>query len=123
MQFQFLVSQIHKPFDQDFHKAVLKHRKYVLLHAWWKQESNTFSTRTARELTEGLTAVQSGSEAAGVGVDGDVGGRGVQQRISDDDWVDDALTGDGVEHLRAHIWWWQRHELQGDGVIICHYCC
>lgn len=29
---------------------------------------------------------------------GNVGGGGVQRRVSDDDGVDDALTGDGAEH-------------------------
>jgi len=50
-----------------------------------------------------LAAVQRGGEAAGVGVGGDVGGRAVHQRVSDDDRVDDALTGDGVECRHAHL--------------------
>lgn len=58
-----------------------------------------------QELTECLTAVQAGGKAAGVGVGGHVGGRGVQQRVSDDDRVDDALTRDGVEHGHSHVWW------------------
>ena len=58
---------------------------------------------TTEELTEGLTVVHGGGEAAGVGVDGDVGGRRVQQGVSDDDGVDDALPGDGVEHRRGPV--------------------
>lgn len=66
----------------------------------WNNDPVT-SLKNVQELTQSLTAVQGGSKAAGVGVDGDVGGRGVQQWISDDDGVDDALTGDGVEHRHA----------------------
>lgn len=73
-----------------FLAAPLKYNKHVLV-------------RVMQEFTERLAAVQSRSKAAGVGVDGDVGGRGVQLRVPDDDRVDDALTGDGVEHGRGHI--------------------
>lgn len=57
----------------------------------------------ARQLTECVTAVQRGGEAAGVGVGGDVGGRGVPQRVSDHHRVHDALPGDGVEPRRARV--------------------
>lgn len=77
-------------------------------------EGNTLSVWSTRELTECLTAVQGGSKAAGVGVNGNVGGRGAQQRVSDDDRVDDALTGDGVEHGDGQVWWKQRHDLWGE---------
>lgn len=57
----------------------------------------------AGSLTQRLAVVQCGSEAAGVGVHGHVRGRGVQQRVSDDDGVDDALAGDGVERRRGQV--------------------
>lgn len=50
-----------------------------------------------------MAVVQRGSEAAGVGVGGHVRGRGVQQGVSDDDRVDDALAGDGAERRRAQV--------------------
>lgn len=53
--------------------------------------------RQRQMLTERLAAVQSGGEATGVGVGRNVGGGGVQHGVSDDDGVDDALTGDGAE--------------------------
>lgn len=53
--------------------------------------------------TQVSTAVHRGVKAAGVGVDGDVGSRGVEQRVSDNDRVDDALAGDGVEHGLAQV--------------------
>lgn len=71
-----------------------------------------------QELTQCFTAIQSGSEAAGVGVDGDVGGGGVQQRVSDNDRVDDALAGDGVEHRCGHISWRQCHYLQVERTVM-----
>lgn len=63
------------------------------------------------KLTECLAAVQRGGEAAGVGVGGNVGGGGVQHGVSDDDGVDDALTGDGAEHHGGLIGRLQAHHL------------
>lgn len=68
-----------------------------------RDETDEAQMMMMQELTQRFTAVQSRSKAAGVGVDGDVGGRGVQQRVPDDDRVDDTLAGDGVEHCCAHI--------------------
>lgn len=59
--------------------------------------------KRAGSLTERPAVVQRGSEAAGVGVHGHVRGRGVQQGVSDDDGVDDALAGDGVERRRGQV--------------------
>lgn len=70
-----------------------------------------FTQDLRRLLTERLTAVQGGGEAAGVGVGGNVGGGGVQQRVPDDHRVDDALTGDGVEHGRGLVCGQQGHDL------------
>lgn len=54
-------------------------------------------------LTQRQAAVQRGREAAGVGVDGDVGGRGVQQGVPHHHREDDALAGDGVERCRGPV--------------------
>lgn len=42
---------------------------------------------------------------------GNVGGRGVQQRVPDDHRVDDALTGDGVEDGAGLVCGQQGHDL------------
>lgn len=63
-------------------------------------------------LTEHLAAVQGRGEAAGVGVDGDVGGRGVEQRVPHDHRVDDALTRDGGERRLAQLVGGQSQDLQ-----------
>lgn len=72
-------------------------------------------------LTERVTAVQSGGEAAGVGVGRNVGGGGVQHGVSDDDGVDDALTGDGAERHGRLVRRPQRHHLTGDEPVV-HRC-
>lgn len=54
-------------------------------------------------LTQGVAAVHRGVEAAGVGVDGHVGGGGVQQRVPDHHREDDALAGEGAEHDLADV--------------------
>lgn len=54
-------------------------------------------------LTQGVAAVHGGVEAAGVGVDGHVGGGGVQQGVPDDHREDDALAGERVEHDLARV--------------------
>lgn len=64
-------------------------------------------------FTKCLAAVQSGGEAAGVGVGGNVRGWGVQHGVSDNDGVDHALTGDGGEHHGGPVCWLQRHDLNG----------
>lgn len=91
----------HKTLIQGFIRSVINKWR-VMLSIW-----------SIMVPTQGSTAVHRGVEAAGVGVDRDVGGWGVQQRVSDNDWVDDALTGDGVEHSLGQVCWGQRHNLQG----------
>ena len=52
-------------------------------------DRQTDRQRPSGRLTQGEAAVQGGVEAAGVGVDGDVGGGGVPLRVADHHSVDD----------------------------------
>lgn len=54
-------------------------------------------------LTQSVTAIQGGGEAAGVGVDRDIRGRGVKHWVSDYDRVDDTLARDGAKHYLCLI--------------------
>lgn len=74
----------------------------LLCHRTVRANSQRADKRAGR-LTERPAVVQRGSEAAGVGVHGHVRGRGVQQGVSDDHGVDDALAGEGVEHRRGQV--------------------
>lgn len=59
-----------------------------------------------------MTSVQFGGEAASVRVDGDVRRRRVEDGISNDHRVNDALAGDGAKHHGAHFRRGQRHNLR-----------